>query len=155
MPTTKHWTSKDLDTQRPLAHSFVGLILVFAWVAPLHADPLEPCERMKSQNQLLYQQLKASKSCKESAIGRGWTDCVFKAGRTEILFVGAIGMDPTDRMAGTLGSAFGFVPSTPRITFGRSCTRRWGCSSASTRNRICTRRDVAITKPASHWMRVC
>ena len=86
--------------------ALLGLLFYFSWAVSIQADPLERCEQMESQNQLLYQQFKASKSCKESAIGRGWTDCVFKAGRTEILLVGAIGMDPTDRMSGTLGSGF-------------------------------------------------
>ena len=131
-----------LDIERPRhakapgAQTLLGLVLVFAWVAPLHAAPLEPCERMESQNQLLYQQFKASKTCKESAIGRGWTDCVFKAGRTEILLVGAIGMDATGRMAGRSAAAFRFVPSTRRITSGIPARDARPARQRATQNRI-------------------
>ena len=91
---------------KPHWHRALLGLFFFSWAASLQATPLERCEQMESQNQLLYQQFKASKSCKESDLTKGWTDCVFKAGKTEILLVGAIGIDTPGRMAGILGSGF-------------------------------------------------
>ena len=104
MATTKYWTSQALDTLKPFVQ--ITVLGLFFWAASIQAAPLERCEQMESQNQLLYQQFKASKSCKESDLATGWTDCAFKAGQTEILLVGAIGIDTPGRMAGILGSGF-------------------------------------------------
>ncbi|MGH8060136.1 MAG: peptidoglycan-binding domain-containing protein [Candidatus Entotheonellia bacterium] len=81
---------------------------------------------MKSQGQLLYQQFKASKICKESAITKGWTDCVFKAGSTEILLAGAIGMEPAALMAGILGSGFWILSVDPEVTVRVLMRDKWG-----------------------------
>lgn len=94
----------------------LGFLILYSWAEPLQATQEDQCEVMKSQQQLLYQQFKASKICKESAIAKGWTDCVFKAGSTEILLAGAIGMDPTALMAGTLGSGFWILSVDPEVT---------------------------------------
>lgn len=91
--------------------------LIFCYCAePLQATQIAQCEVMESKGQLLYQQFKASKICKESAITKGWTDCVFKAGSTEILLAGAIGVDLTDLMVGTLGSGFWILSVDPEVT---------------------------------------
>ena len=86
----------------------VSLLLgLLASVLALSVDTAAAqCDRMESEGRLLYQQFKKTKACRESDIGKGWTDCHFKAYGTEILLVGAIGTTVQERISGFLGSGF-------------------------------------------------
>lgn len=74
----------------------------------------DQCTRIETEGHLIYQQLKKTKICKESEIGRGWTDCSFKAYGTEILLVGSIGTSVQERMQGARGSGF-YVLSVDKV----------------------------------------
>lgn len=74
----------------------------------------DQCTRMETEGHLIYQQLKKTKICKESEIGRGWTDCYFKAYGTEILLAGSIGTSVQERMQGVHGSGF-YVLSVDKV----------------------------------------
>jgi hypothetical protein len=74
----------------------------------------DQCARMETEGHLIYQQLKRTKICKESAIGRGWTDCNFKAYGTELLLVGSIGTSVQERIHGVRGSGF-YVLSVDKV----------------------------------------
>lgn len=96
--------------------ALLGIFLFCYCAETLRATQTAQCESMERQGQLLYQQFKAGKTCKESTITRGWTDCVFKAGSTEILLVGAIGMNPSELIEGILGSGFWILSVDPAVT---------------------------------------
>ena len=64
------------------------------------------CSELEEKGLLLSQQFKKNKVCRESKIVRGWTDCLFRVGNTEILIVGAIGRNIQQRMPGFSGSGF-------------------------------------------------
>jgi hypothetical protein len=61
---------------------------------------------LEEKGLLLSQQFKKNKVCRESKIVKGWTDCLFRVGNTEILIVGAGGRDVHKRMPGFSGSGF-------------------------------------------------
>lgn len=86
-------------------------VMWFWSVTPAKADQ---CDRLESEERLIYQQFKKTKICKESTIGKGWTDCSFKAYGTEVLLVGALGTSVRDRMQGVSGSGF-YVVSVDRM----------------------------------------
>lgn len=62
------------------------------------------CDTLESQGKLLHQKFRASKICTESTVGKGWTDCVFRADGTQLRLVGAIGPSPQARVMGFAGS---------------------------------------------------
>jgi hypothetical protein len=64
------------------------------------------CSELQEKGLLLSQQFKKNEVCKESKIVRGWTDCLFRVGNTEILIVGAMGRNIKKRMPGFSGSGF-------------------------------------------------
>jgi hypothetical protein len=74
------------------------------------------CKDMEHQGHLISQQLKRTKVCTESKITRGWTDCHFQAGATEIVLAGAIGLDPASRAYGLLGGGFSVLALDPGMT---------------------------------------
>jgi hypothetical protein len=64
------------------------------------------CSELEEKGLLLAQQFKKNKVCMKSKIVRGWTDCLFRVGNTEILIVGASGRNIHQRMPGFSGSGF-------------------------------------------------
>lgn len=77
-----------------------------------HADT---CVEMEEKGLLLYQQFQKGKACKDSKIGEGMTDCLFKAGDTEILLVGAFRKGTTERKSGFSGSGFNVLSVGPDV----------------------------------------
>jgi hypothetical protein len=39
----------------------------------------DQCEKLEREERLIHQQFKKSKICRDSKIGKGWTDCEFTA----------------------------------------------------------------------------
>jgi hypothetical protein len=68
------------------------IVVSFLFLRP-HFVIADQYDRLESEGHLIYQQLKKSKICKESEVGKGWTDCHLKAYGTEVLLVGATGTD--------------------------------------------------------------
>jgi hypothetical protein len=64
------------------------------------------CSELEEKGLLLSQQFKKNKVCMKSKIVKGWTDCLFRVGNTEILIVGAVGRNIRQRMPGFSGSGF-------------------------------------------------
>ena len=64
------------------------------------------CSELEEKGLLLSQQFKKNKVCMKSKIVKGWTDCLFRVGNTEILIVGAVGRNIHQRMPGFSGSGF-------------------------------------------------
>jgi hypothetical protein len=64
------------------------------------------CSELEEKGLLLSQQFEKNKVCRESKIVKGWTDCLFRVGNTEILIVGAMGRNIQQRMPGFSGSGF-------------------------------------------------
>ena len=91
----------------------VGITFIFAFSSTATADF---CETMEREGPLIFQQMKKSKMCKDSAVGKGWTDCWFKGGGTEILLAGAIGVKPEARILGLMGSGFYVLSTDPSAT---------------------------------------
>ena len=73
------------------------------------------CQEMEQKGLLLAQQFKSAKVCKASNMGIDLTDCLFKAGKTEILLVGAVGRRREERMFGSLGSGFYILSIDPSV----------------------------------------
>jgi len=92
--------------QQPL----LMLCILCALLAVVNFVPVaaraDRCLELEEKGLLLSQQLKKNKVCRESKIVRGWTDCLFRVGNTEILLVGAIGRNVQQRMPGFSGSGF-------------------------------------------------
>jgi hypothetical protein len=64
------------------------------------------CSDLEEKGLLLSQQFQKNKVCMKSKIVKGWTDCLFRVGNTEILIVGASGRTVQQRMPGFSGSGF-------------------------------------------------
>src|SRR5437764_11571791 len=88
-----------------MAFSWVVLAL-YAGLATSSAFGRNVCEELESQGQLISQRLKTAKTCKESTVANGWTDCILAAGKTEIRVAGAIGTTKQERALGYSGSGF-------------------------------------------------
>src|SRR5262245_11655572 len=96
----------------PLTATGKNTILVFAGL-PFSALLLivqvagaDQCDKLEREGRLIHQQFKKTKICRESKIGKGWTDCEFTAYGTSILLVGAIGTNVQDRLRGHFGTGF-------------------------------------------------
>ena len=91
-------------------HQLSVLCILFAVLAVVSVAPVavraDPCSELEEKGLLLSQQFKKNKVCRESKIVKGWTDCLFRVGNTEILIVGAGGRDIHKRMPGFSGSGF-------------------------------------------------
>src|SRR5436305_1099888 len=88
-----------MDSRWIVAIAFAALVVPRIWGQSV-------CEHLESQQQLVSQRLKATKTCTESTVVNGWTDCIFRAGKTEVRIVGAIGATKEQRQSGYLGSGF-------------------------------------------------
>lgn len=75
---------------------------------------------------LLDQQFKAGKTCKPSILGRRATDCVFKAGATEIRIVGATGITRAERIFGYQDTGFHIASMEPTIAIHVSADKDFG-----------------------------
>lgn len=85
----------------------VFTLALWIWIGTAFAESnLNQCDRLENNGRLLHQQFKKTKVCKDSKIGKGWTDCYFEAYGTEIQLVGAIGPTALQKMQGFLGSGF-------------------------------------------------
>ena len=82
-----------------------AILFLFSTLCPVSGSA-DQCSKLESEGFLIHQQFKKSKTCKESTINPGWTDCFFKAYGTNILLVGAIGTTVNERMMGFMGSGF-------------------------------------------------
>ena len=91
-------------------HQLLMLCIVCALLTAVSLVPVtvraDRCSELEEKGLLLSQQFKKNKVCRESKIVRGWTDCLFRVGNTEILIVGAMGRNIQQRMPGFSGSGF-------------------------------------------------
>lgn len=67
---------------------------------------LDVCSKLEAGRRLVHLQLRDSKLCTESTVAKGWTDCTFRAGGTTLRLVGALGVQPAERVRGVWGSGF-------------------------------------------------
>jgi hypothetical protein len=94
-----------------IALTFILLTIIFL---PVNVNA-DRCQEMEKKGLLLAQQFKSTKICKASDMGVDLTDCLFKAGKTEILLVGAAGRRKDERMFGSLGSGFYILSIDPSV----------------------------------------
>ena len=80
-------------------------LLTIVSLVPVAAKA-DRCSELEEKGLLLSQQFKKNKVCMKSKIVKGWTDCLFRVGNTEILIVGAVGRNIHQRMPGFSGSGF-------------------------------------------------